>query len=90
MAEARGGLAAAVLRGQIAVIGGEVFASGTRTLDSMEIYDPSQGAWAFGPATPVPVHGVPAAAVDGVLYLIGGSDQAGGIVNAGRVMAYVP
>ena len=90
MAEARGGLAAATLASRIVVIGGEVFATGTRTLDSMEIFDPAAGAWAFGPPTPIPVHGVAAAVVDGVLYLLGGSDQAGAVVNAGRVMAYVP
>jgi hypothetical protein len=28
--------------------------------------------------------------VEDVLYLIGGSDQAGAVVNAGRVMAYLP
>jgi hypothetical protein len=38
---ARGGLAAAVLRGHILLAGGEFIITGRDTLDSVEFFDPS-------------------------------------------------
>ena len=90
MAVARGGLGAALLGDQIVVIGGEVVMSGRETLASVEAFDPAQGTGSFAPMLPVPLHGVPAVSLDGVLYVLGGSDRAGAIENRGRVLVYRP
>jgi hypothetical protein len=90
MAVARGGLGAAVLGDRIVVAGGEVVFLGLETLDSVEVFDPAQATWSFAPVLPVPLHGVPAAGLDGVLYVLGGSDRAGAIDNHGRVLMYRP
>jgi beta-N-acetylhexosaminidase len=64
-----------------------VLSGGRQALDSLEVFDLARGGWANGPALPVGLHGLPAAAVDGRLYLLGGSDRAGGIDNHGRVLS---
>jgi hypothetical protein len=38
----------------------------------------------------VPLHGVPAVALDGRLFVLGGSDRAGAVENRGRTLAYQP
>jgi hypothetical protein len=55
-----------------------VLAGGTATLDSVEVFDPALAAWMLAPSLPVPLHGGPAVTLDGRLYVLGGSDRAGG------------
>jgi hypothetical protein len=59
-------------------------------LDSVEVLDPAQGSWVSDTALPVPLHGVPAVGLDGRVYMLGGSDRAGAIENAGRVLSWGP
>jgi N-acetylneuraminic acid mutarotase len=87
---ARAGHAAAIVGSSIAVMGGELLSSGRETLDSVEIYDPQVGSWEIVESMPVPLHGLPAVGIEDTLYLVGGSDQAGGIVNHGRVLSWQP
>lgn len=60
------------------------------TLSDAVTPDWLHGSWEQRQEMPVPLHGVPAAGYDGVLYVLGGSDRAGGIENRGRVVAYQP
>jgi N-acetylneuraminic acid mutarotase len=86
---ARGGFGAAVLDGRIVVIGGEVLSGPNTALTSVEVFDPQTESWTAGPDLPVGLHGVPAAAVNSELYILGGSDRAGSIDNKGRVLISV-
>jgi N-acetylneuraminic acid mutarotase len=87
---ARAGHAAAVVGESIVVLGGEVLSSGRETLDSVEIFNPQEGIWKTVEPMPISLHGVPAVGIDGMLYVIGGSDRAGGIENRGRVLSWGP
>jgi hypothetical protein len=84
----RGGFQAAVIDGVIFASGGEVYDPEPTIVDAMEIF--VDGAWQPAPALPVGVHGHAVVAFDGVLLAIGGSDVAGGVMNMGRVWAFVP
>lgn len=57
---------------------------------SATMQTPAAQTWSAVPRLLVPVHGVPAAVVDNVLYLLGGSSRAGGVANQGGVYAYRP
>ncbi|HJW89281.1 MAG TPA: hypothetical protein VJ436_01430, partial [Anaerolineales bacterium] len=57
-----------------------------RALDSVEVLTPG-GGWTPGPPLPVGLHGVPAVGLGQRLFVLGGSDRAGGIQNAGRVLS---
>ena len=59
-------------------------------LKSIEIFDPQRGAWEFGPDLPLPLHGVPAVNVNGMIYVLGGADRAGAISNQGLVFSLKP
>jgi N-acetylneuraminic acid mutarotase len=86
---AHAGCSATVLYGQIVVAGGEYFSSfPPQALKIVEVYNPATKTW--HEATPMPhgVHGNPVASVGGKVYVLGGSDVPGNIVNAGRVMIY--
>jgi N-acetylneuraminic acid mutarotase len=74
MPTARSGIAAALLFGEIVVIGGEAPAG---TFAEVEIYNPKTSRWAALPPMPTPRHGLGAAAVDGRLYVIGGGPKPG-------------
>ncbi|MDX1521043.1 MAG: kelch repeat-containing protein, partial [Anaerolineae bacterium] len=87
---ARAGFAAAVVRGQILVAGGEVIINGQETLASVEILNPTGDRWEFGPDLPVPIHGVGGAVLEGQVWLPGGSIRAGAIENEGHVQVYFP
>jgi hypothetical protein len=79
MIDARSGFGAAVVGDFLTVGGGEVF-DPTRTLTEVErLID---GVWVPGPVLPLPLHGVPMAAVGADLYVIGGSQEAGEVVNS--------
>lgn len=82
MLEARSGFGAAVVDDSIIVAGGEVF-DPTRALDSVEIFDGSD--WRSINSLPVPLHGLPLAAVDGQVFALSGSRQAAGVDNTGEV-----
>jgi N-acetylneuraminic acid mutarotase len=88
MQENRSGFGAAVLNGQIVVMGGEIIYSGLDTLDSVEVFDPAAGNWSFAPPMPFTLHGVPAAVSNGTLYVLGGADVAGTANNFGRTLVY--
>ena len=92
MIDIRSGFGATVLQGQIAVFGGEVIGtSGPReNVQGFEVYHPASGTWQQGPELPLALHGVGAAAIDGVLYALGGSTAPGGINNPGRTFRYAP
>ncbi len=89
IARGRGGFAAAVVGEQIVIAGGEVLASGRAVLESSsEIYTAGGNAWALGPNLPVPVHGVPGAALNGRFYVVSGSTKAGTFEGAtGRLFS---
>jgi N-acetylneuraminic acid mutarotase len=79
MPTARGGLAAAVLEGMLYVFGGENL--GTQdtpatVYDATEVYDPATSSWVSLAPMLTPRHGMGAAAVEGVIYVIGGGTQA--------------
>ncbi len=86
MANQRDNAANAVLNGIIYVMGGAP--AGVGVLDSMEAYDPATDSWAtkapmpaWTPPAVTPLayrYGPAAAAVNGVIYLIGGTSQVNG------------
>lgn len=89
MNEARSGFGAAVVGGRIVVAGGEILGARPWTaLASAEVYDPETGAWAFLPALPAGIHGMPVVGFEGTAIVLGGSDRAGGIDNRGRVLVF--
>lgn len=72
----RGGYAAAVVGGEILVIGGEVPG---RALPTVEAYDPSRDSWRTLPSLPTARHGIQAAVCgDTVLVAAGGVRVGGG------------
>ena len=75
MPTARSGIAAALLDGQIYVIGGE---SPRGAFTQVEAYDPAANRWSQGAPLPQGRHGTGAVTAGGALYL-----PAGGAVNGG-------
>ncbi len=89
MNEARSGFGAAVVGDRIFAAGGEILGQRPWTaLASAEMYDPETGAWRLLPDLPAGIHGMPVAGYDGTVYVLGGSDRAGGIDNRGRVLKF--
>ena len=87
MNEARSGFGAAAIGDRIIVAGGEILGQRPwRALSSAEAYDPASAAWTRLPDLPAGVHGMPVAGHEGAAFVLGGSDQAGGIDNRGRVL----
>ena len=87
--EARSGFGAAVVGDRIVVAGGEILGQRPWTaLASAEVYGPESGAWNLLPELPAGIHGMPVVGYDGAVYVLGGSDRAGGIDNRGRVLRY--
>ncbi len=86
MNQPRSGFGATVLDGRIIVAGGEVVDGAPFALNSIEVYNPESGGWAIIPLTlPGPLHGMPIVAVDGALYVAGGSGVAAGVSNQGEL-----
>jgi N-acetylneuraminic acid mutarotase len=84
MRQDRSGFGATVLDGRIIVAGGEVIDGAPFALDSIEVYNPESRSWEIIPLTlPGPLHGLPIVAVDGALYVVGGSGVAGVVSNRG-------
>ena len=88
----RGGHAAAVLDDKILVLGGEVVLSSLNfeIIDSVEVFNPITSQWSSHALLPEGLHGLPAAAYQGILYTLGGSARAGDVSNQGRVYAWKP
>lgn len=78
---------AAVLQGQIYVVGGGV--NGTIVAD-VNIYNPTTNSWTAGVPLPVPTGNAAAAVVNNVLYIIGGDDSTNGSPPTNAVWAYSP
>ncbi len=60
------------------------------TLNSVEVFDPAANAWSDLPDLPAKLHGVPAAGVNGLLYVLGGSGRSADVINWGRIFVYKP
>jgi N-acetylneuraminic acid mutarotase len=84
MSQRRSYIAAAELGGRIYAAGGMVGETG-RPLDTLQRYDPGTDTWETLPRAPDPVRAAAAAALNGVLYVIGGTTPEG---NTGAVHAY--
>ena len=82
---ARGGFGATVWQGTIVVAGGEVLDS-LETLTSVEVL--VDGGWTEFDPMPVALHGNAAVALDGRLYVLGGSRRAGAIANSGDALVW--
>ena len=87
---ARAGHGTAVHEGKIIVMGGEVFTGGTKTLRDSELLNSLSGQWQRGPAMPTALHGVPLVSTGDNLFILGGSERAGAVVNRGRVFRFSP
>jgi N-acetylneuraminic acid mutarotase len=86
MSQRRSYVAAAEIGGRIYAAGGMVGETG-RPLDLLARYDPDADSWETLRRLPEPVRAGAAAAVDGVLYVIGGTTAEG---NSRAVYAYDP
>ncbi len=83
---ARGGHAAVVLGDRVIVMGGEVIMRGRKnTLADAEQLDNLSGAWRKAWNLPGPLHGMAAISQGQTVYLLGGSDLAGAMINQGQV-----
>lgn len=86
---ARGGHAAVVHHGSVMVFGGEIIMQpDKKTLGDSERLDRLSGSWHESWRLPLPLHGLSAVSNDRALYILGGSQRAGAIVNHGRVFRY--
>lgn len=89
MRTVRGGHGAAVIGDLIFVVGGEqIGVIPEQAVDTVEVYNPRSNTWLKEFELPFALHGVPTATVDGVLFVLGGSSKAGGVVNNGQVWAW--
>jgi N-acetylneuraminic acid mutarotase len=85
----RGSPAAAVIADRIYVVGGaEVDRRGPRPSSALEIYDLDTGEWTRGPDMPTARHHHGAAAVGGVLFVVGG--RAAGDLSVDAVERFDP
>lgn len=85
LATARNAAAAAVLQGQIIVIGGRapgIRASDQTSLASCTAYDPVADRWAEGPPLPQARAGLAAVTLGGRVYALGGESTPGGVSAA--------
>jgi N-acetylneuraminic acid mutarotase len=85
-------IAVAELDSKIYVIGG--YPSDRVVTNAVQVYDSALDTWQEGPALPMPLHHTVAAAVNGVLYVIGGEFEPSGVARQGvyqnTVWAYDP
>jgi len=75
---ARSRLAVVAAEGKIYAIGGENAAGVT---DEVAVYDPASNGWLPGPRKSTPVANVSAVALNGRIYVPGGSTATGGVTN---------
>jgi len=76
MRRARGGIAAAVVRGRIVVFGGEDFATG-RTIERVELLDPRRRRWYDLPDMRSPRHGLGGVSLGRRVYSVSGGPKPG-------------
>ncbi len=86
-----GGLAAAVLNGEIYVFGGEWFGStGGGVYAQVWTYDRQGDAWREAGRMPTPRHGLGAVTLDNQIWTIAGAAQAGGNATSAAVEVFAP
>ena len=90
MRQPHAGFSAATVAGQIVIAGGELIFADRAAQADVEFYDPGPRQWTAGPPLPFGVHGVPVVSDGARVYLLGGSDVPGDIVNFGRTLIYTP
>jgi N-acetylneuraminic acid mutarotase len=76
MRRARGGIAAAVVRGRIVVFGGEDFTTG-RTIERVEVFDTRTRRWGDLPSMRSPRHGLGGASLGRRVYAVSGGPEPG-------------
>jgi N-acetylneuraminic acid mutarotase len=74
MPSKRGGLASAVLDGEIHTFGGE---RPDGVFDNHEVYDPARDRWTVAAPMPTARHGLAAVTLGGRIYVIGGGPRQG-------------
>lgn len=79
------GSVAAVLKGQIYVVGGF---NGSAIVADTQVFNPATNVWSTGVPLPVPRNAAVAAVVNSVLYVIGGTDSTTGSPPTNTVWAY--
>ena len=85
----RAGHGAVVIGNLVFIVGGEqigVFPE--QIVNSVEVYNPHFNQWVKVFDMPLGLHGIPTASVDGVLFILGGSSKAGGVINNGQVWGW--
>ena len=83
---ARGGHAVVAHNGGIIVMGGEIImGNGKKVLGDSERLDQLTAQWRKGWDLPQALHGLAAISHNESVYILGGSERAGAIVNRGRV-----
>ena len=60
------------------------------TLDTLEMYVPSEGRWLRAPDLPVPLHGIAGGAVRDRFFVSGGAAVANSVTPTGRSFVYLP
>ena len=75
--QAQGGLAAAVLFGEIWVFGGEYFTDNGGVYAEVWVYQPLQNQWRQQGTMPVPRHGLGAITFNDAIYVLGGATEVG-------------
>ncbi len=90
MLDTRDSFATVVVRDSIYLIGGVILAGGPHEyLASVNVYDPQKDAWGEIPAMPIPFLPQGAAAVNGKIYVFGGSTDVGkGVELLSDVVVY--
>jgi beta-lactam-binding protein with PASTA domain len=88
----RGAMAVAVLNNLIYVIGGATypFAPNQICYASVTVYDPSTDTWSFAAPYPVARFAMAATAINGKIYVFGGTDCQNNNASAADVYAYDP
>ena len=89
--QAQGGLAAASVKQQSYVFGGEYFSpDGGGVYPEVWHYDAAQERWQDAGTMPVPRHGLGAVTVGDAIYVVGGATSAGGNGTSDRISVFVP
>jgi N-acetylneuraminic acid mutarotase len=76
----RADLSAAVVNNKIYLVGGKIYSNASPysiETSLTEIYDPSTNTWTTGTPLPTPIYGYASAVMDGKIYVVGGSRNAG-------------
>ncbi len=85
-----GGNAAAVVRGQLYVFGGEYFHDGGKVHAEVWRYDPKADSWYAAAPMLTPRHGLGAVAVDDAVFLVGGAKKPSGSDTSDIVESFTP